>query len=99
MSNVVKWALLAAGIIALIALVMALPVGDLSQIGNVGGYLGQLLTVCGDNINAARGLINFFLFPPVRTFLSGLLGWIFFKWAILISVKVVAWVYHFVFRG
>ena len=41
MSNVVKWALLAAGVIALIALIVALPIGDLSLIGNVGTYLTQ----------------------------------------------------------
>jgi hypothetical protein len=99
MSNIVKWALLAAGIVALIALVMALPVGDLSLIGNIGGYLNQLMTVCGTAFNAARGLINFFLFEPVRPFLTGLLMWLFAKWAITIGVKITAWVYHFVFRG
>ena len=99
MSNIVKWALLAAGVIALIALIAALPVGDLSLIGNVGTYLTQLVNVCADGLSSARGLINFFLFPPVRTFLSGILIWIFFKWALMIAINFVAWVYHFVFRG
>lgn len=99
MSNVVKWALLAAGIVALIALVALTPVADLSLLGNIGGYLSQMLTVAGGAFNAARGLINYFLFEPVRPFLTGLLLWIFAKWAVTIAVKITAWVYHFVFRG
>lgn len=99
MSNAVKWALLAAGIVALIALVALAPVADLSLLGNIGGYLNQLLSVAGGAFNSARGLINYLLFEPVRPFLSGLLIWIFAKWAVTVGVKITAWVYHFVFRG
>lgn len=99
MSDVVKWGLLAAGVAILIGLVMVLPVGNLSLIGNVGTYLNSLLTVCGGALNSARGLINCFLFEEVRPFLSGLMIWLLFKWAASLAVKITAWIYHFVLRG
>lgn len=99
MSNAVKWALLAAGAVLLIGLVMALPFVDFIDFGEFGVAINNIVTVAGDFLQSARGLVNCFLLPFGRTVLSGILIWLFGKWAISISIKTVTWVYHFVFRG
>lgn len=99
MSNAVKWALLGAGAVLLIGLVMALPFVEFINFGEFGGAVSNIVSVCGGLFSSARGLINCFLLPFGRTVLSGLLIWLFGKWAIMISIKTVTWVYHFVFRG
>ena len=88
MSDLVKWGLLTAGLIALVGLIMALPFV---------GY--NIVDVAGGFFQSARGLINCFLLPFGRNLLSGILFWLFGKWAITVAIKIVAWVYHFIFRG
>lgn len=99
MSDVVKWGLLTAGLIALVALVMALPIAGYVDLGQFSVALGNIVDIAGGFFQSARGLINAFLLPFGRTLLTGILTWLFGKWAITIAIKVVAWVYHFVFRG
>lgn len=98
MGEVIKWGLLAAGLVALIALVVTLPFMDFLNFGELSSGIASIVSVCGTAFSAARGLVNNFLTPFGRTVLSGLLIWLVAKWAIMISVKVVAWVYHFVFK-
>lgn len=99
MSNAVKWALLAAGAVALIALVLVLPFNQFINFGQFGALLNRLTVLVGSAFQSARGLINNFLTPFGRTVLTGLLIWLFGKWAITIAIKLTTWVYHFVFRG
>ena len=99
MSNAVKWALLAAGAVLLIGLVMALPFVEFINFGEFGGAISNIVNVAGGLFSSARGLVNCFLLSFGRTVLSGLLIRLFGKWAIMISIKTVTWVYHFVFRG
>ena len=99
MSNAIKWALLTAGAVLLIGLVMSLPFVGFIDFGEFGSAISNIVTVVGDLFSSARGLINSFLLPFGRTVLTGLLLWLFGKWAITISIKTVTWVYHFVFRG
>lgn len=99
MSDVVKWALLGAGVVLLIGLVAALPFVEFINFGEFGSAVSNIISVAGGLFASARGLINCFLLPFGRNVLTGLLVWLFGKWAIMISIKTVAWVYHFVFRG
>lgn len=99
MSDIVKWGLLTAGLIALIALVGALPFVGYIDLGQFGSAINNIVNVAGTFFRDARGLINAFLLPFGRTLLSGIIIWLFGKWAISIAIKIVAWVYHFVFRG
>ena len=99
MSDVVKWALLGAGVVLLIGLVTALPFVEFINFGELGAAISNIISVAGGLFASARGLINCFLLPFGRNVLTGLLVWLFGKWAIMISIKTVAWVYHFVFRG
>lgn len=99
MSNAIKWALLTAGAVLLIGLVFAFPFVGFINFEEYGGAIANIVDVAGGFFSSARGLINCFLLPFGRTVLTGLLVWLFGKWAIMISVKTVTWVYHFIFRG
>lgn len=99
MSDVVKWGLLTAGLIALVVGVMSLPFVGFIDLGEFGAALDNIISVAGGAFQQARGLINCFLLPFGRTLLTGIMGWLFGKWAITIGIKIVSWVYHFVFRG
>lgn len=99
MSDLVKWGLLTAGLIALIGLIMALPFVGFIDFGEFSTSLNNILSIAGDGLRSARGLINCFLTPFGRNLLSGILVWLFGKWAITVAIKIVAWVYHFIFRG
>ncbi len=99
MSNAVKWALLAAGLIALIALIMALPFVGLIDYGELANSVSAVTSAAGNALYAGRCIVNNFLSPTGRTIFSGLLMYLCCKWAVTIAVKIAAWVYHFIFRG
>lgn len=99
MSDIVKWGLLTAGLVALIALVMALPFVGFIDLDQFSSALGTVVYVAGNSFKSARGLINCLLLPFGRTLLSGIMAWLVGKWAISIGIKITAWVYHFIFRG
>lgn len=99
MSNIAKWALLSAGAVMLIALILNLPFVQYISFRQFGNLITRLLNIAGGFFTNARGLINCFLKPWGRTCLSALMVWFFGKWALLSSIKVVTWTYHFIFRG
>lgn len=99
MSDVVKWGLLTAGLVALVALIMNLPFVQYADAGQLGGAVMNIMNVAGTALLRARGLINNFLLPFGRNLLTGIIAWLFGKWAITVAIKITAWVYHFVFRG
>ncbi len=98
MSDVVKWGLLVAGIVAMLAIVLALPFVQYIDATEFGNAVGDVISVCGDSIRHARCIINNFLSPFGRELLTGVLYYLFGKWAITLGVKITAWVYHFVFK-
>lgn len=99
MSDAIKWGLLTAGLVALVGLIMALPIAQFVDLGQFGQALNNIVNVAGSFFQDARGLINAFLLPFGRTLLSGIMIWLFGKWAITLGIKISAWVYHFIFRG
>lgn len=98
MSDAVKWALLAAAAVALIALIVALPFVEFIDVDSFSAALTTITTYAGGAFYTARCLVNNFLSPVGRGILSGLMFWLFAKWAITISIKIGAWIYHFIFR-
>lgn len=98
MSDIAKWGLLAAAAVALLALVMALPFVEFINFDELGAALNNILSVAGAAFTFGRGLINCFLLPFGRTVFTGLLYWLVGKWAITISIKTGAWIYHFIFK-
>ena len=98
MSTIAKWALLIAGAVLIIGLICALPFMDFINAGEFGSMINTLVDIAGSGFVFARGLLNNFLTPFGRTALTGLLYWIFGKWAITIGIKIVVWAYHFIFK-
>lgn len=98
MSNAIKWALLLAGLIAIIALIMSLPVADAIDLSTFSSALTSITSIVGGFFYKARCLLNNFLLPAGRTILSGLLIWLIGKWAIKVSLNIVVWCYHFIFK-
>ena len=97
-SDIAKWALLVAGAVVLIGLIVALPFTQFINTSEFGNMLGDIVSVAGDALSGARGLINNFLTPFGRTLLTGIMAYLFGKWAITVSIKIVAWIYHFIFK-
>lgn len=97
-SDIVKWALLIAGAVALIVLIVALPFVQFIDFGEFGALISNVVSVVGSAFAKARGLINSFLSPFGRTLLTGILVYLFGKWAITIGIKITAWIYHFIFK-
>lgn len=98
MADIAKWALLIAGAIVLIALIVALPFVEFIDVGQFGDLIGDIVAVAGTAFRGARGLINNFLTPFGRGVLTGVLAYLIGKWAITIGIKITAWIYHFIFK-
>ena len=98
MSDAIKWALLAAAAIIIIGLIVALPIFDYIHINQFTSALNSIVNIVGTGFYNARALINNFLSPFGRNILSGILIWLFGKWALKISINIVVWVYHFIFK-
>ncbi len=98
MSDVAKWALLVAGAVLLITLILALPFVNVIDINELTGAVNALVGYAGTGLRFGRGLVNNFLSPFGRTTLTAILGYLVLKYFILISIKIVAWVYHFIFK-
>lgn len=98
MSDGIKWALLAAAIIAIIAIIVALPLGQAVNIGELSSALSGIVSISGSFLLKARNLINNFLTPVGRVILSGIIGYICFKWVYVNGLKIVLTVYHWIFK-
>lgn len=80
MSDGIKWGLLAAAIIAIIAIIVSLPLGQAINISELSSALSGIVSITGSFLLKARNLINNFLTPVGRTILTGIIGYICFKW-------------------
>lgn len=98
MSDIAKWALLVAGALVIIGMILTLPFTEFLVPDQFTTLIGTLVEIAGDGFIFGRGVINNFLTPYGRAVLTGLLYWFFGKWAITISFKIVVWVYHFIFK-
>lgn len=100
MSNAVKWALLAAAFLAVIVVIMTFPfVQYISpSIAEIGTYVEPFVKIVGKYTTTARGLINIFLLPYARGLLSGCFMYLIFKKIMTMTVKITAWIYHFIFK-
>lgn len=98
MSDAVKWALLVAGALIVIALIMTLPFVNFIDFDSFSSAITSLVEVCGDALHTARGFINNFFSPFGRTVLTGLMFYLLCKWLITVSIKITIWIYHFIFK-
>lgn len=98
MSDIAKWALLVAGAVALLALIVALPFVEFINVDEFGAALTSIVAIAGDAFRFGRGLINNFLTPFGRSVFSGLLLWLLGKWVMPTTIKIGVWVYHYIFK-
>lgn len=98
MSDIAKWALLIAGALALIALILALPFVDFIDFAELTSAIANVVDIAGDAFRFGRGLVNNFLLPFGRTVVSGLMMYFLCKWVLTLTIKIGAWIYHFIFK-
>ena len=98
MGDAIKWGLLVAGIVVIIAAIMALPFVEFIDLASFGESLTTVTSIVGGFFYKARCLLNNFFSPVGRVIFSGLLIWLIGKWAIKVALNIVVWVYHFIFK-
>ena len=98
MGDVAKWVILAAAAITIISLIVAFPIMNYMDVGVYAAAIQTLVQYAGSAFVFARGLINNLLSPWARSAVSGLMLWMVAKWLVTYSLKVLVWVYHYVFK-
>lgn len=98
MGDVVKWGLLVAGIILLIAMIAELPFLEFMNLDELVVAVSNVVEICAGVFRFARGLINNFLTPFGRTAATGLIFWIICKPFIMQAIQYIVMVYHYIFK-
>lgn len=98
MSDVVKWALLVAGALLVIAAIV-IPLSGAIDFSVLTTSLGNLTSTLSTYILFGRKLLNNFLLPPARPLASVVIVFEFTKWFVLLGVRIVSAIYHWIFKG
>lgn len=103
MSDIAKWGLLVAGAVLVIGLIF-------SAMGNFGWdlagalelfalFVELLVGLAGDAFKFGRAMVNLLFVPcGYESYMTGLLIYLFVRWFVQLSVKIAAWVYHYIFK-
>ena len=73
MSNAIKWGILAAAVVALIALIVALPFNQFIDVNQFSSAIAGVTSICSNCFKFGRGLVNNFFSPFGRTCITGLM--------------------------
>ena len=98
MSDIAKWALLVAGAVIIIGLIMAMPLQRFIDVGVFSSAISVVVNVCQEGFRFARGVVNNLLSPWARTAVTALAVYIIGKQFLTLSLKIIIWVYHFIFK-
>lgn len=98
MSDLAKWALLAAAAVVAIGLIMGLGIADAMDGALFSTAVANVVTVAADGMKFGRGLVNNFVLPQAVPIVTAVLSFVVLKWVVTLTIKVTAWVYHFVFK-
>lgn len=98
MSDAIKWTLLVAGIVAIIALVVAIGFGQYISISTIEEGCVIITTYAGVALRNARGLLNYFFFEKVFPALTFTIWWLFVKPILTITIKMTISIYHYIFK-
>lgn len=98
MSDIAKWALLAAAIVGFIAMIASLGIiPDSSAINGFASSLTSIVAVCGDAISMARGFINVVLpswaVPVFSIVITYIIGRPVLLFAYRTAVKTIHYIY------
>jgi hypothetical protein len=97
-SDVVKWALLVAGALIVIAAIV-IPLSGAIDLSALSTALGNLTTQLSSYLYFGRCLLNNFLLPAARPLASVVIVFEFTKWFVLLGVRIVSAIYHWIFKG
>ena len=98
MSDALKWGLLAATFLIIVATVVALPIAEGIDLGQLSASINLVVGIAGQYLLKARNLVNNFLNSTGREILSVVIGYILFKWIYTVSLKTVVTIYHWIFK-
>ena len=98
MSDAIKWALLVAAVVALIVTILTLPFVQYIDFQKLGDSIAVILSYCSSAFYKVRSIINLLLFDFARPILSGLMLYLFVGWACKLTIKIGAWIIHFIFK-
>lgn len=98
MSDVVKWGILVAGLVAIVAMILLLPIFDAININALTESISGITQTAAGALQSARGIINFFLLPVGRPILTVVIAWLFSKRLVLWSVQILSKVYTWIFK-
>lgn len=98
MSDIAKWAMLAATMAAIIALIVVLPFNEFLNFGELSAALSNVVNIAGNAFTFGRALINNLFLPFGRKIASGLMIWLIAKWVLMIGIKTATWAAHFIFK-
>ena len=73
MSNAIKWGILAAAVVALVALIIALPFNQYINVNQFSSAIAGVTSICANAFKFARGLVNNFFSPFGRSCITGLM--------------------------
>lgn len=98
MSDIAKWALLAAAAVVAIGLIMGLGIADAMNGALFSTAVANIVSVAADGLRFGRGIVNNLVLPAAIPVVTAVLSFVTLKWLVTLTVKVTAWVYHFVFK-
>lgn len=98
MSDVAKWALLVAGGVLLVGMVLALPFVQFIDVGQLASAISNIVSIAGGAFRFGRGLVNLFLLPFGRKVVTGIMIWLIGKRVLPLAIKIGAWVRHYVLK-
>lgn len=99
MSDIIKWALLVAGVVIILALIFALPIASGMDLGAFTEGITNIVGILGGYLKTARGFLNNLVLPTIGPpILTACIAWTFTKFFATQAIKIITWVYHFIFK-
>lgn len=98
MSDAIKWGILVAGIIGVIALVVAIGFQEYIALGPFVTACDTIVSYASKGLSNARGLINNFFFKETLPAVTFVISWVILKPFITFSIKVIVSIYHYIFK-
>lgn len=98
MSDIAKWALLVAGMVAMIALLLAIPLFEGINLSSLTSTINQFTSVISPYIGFARGLINYMVLPQAIPIINVILVYILTKPLVIGAIHLTRGIYSWIFK-
>ena len=98
MSEIVKWGLLVAGMVAMIAILFSIPLFDGIDLSSLTSTINQFTGVISPYIGFARGLINYLVLPQAIPIVNVILIYILIKPFVIGGIHLIRGIYSWIFK-